>query len=70
MQDDYKISACVVTYNNSSCASIAVESIVKHTKQKELCMYVCDNNSTDNTLDTIKNIDGVKIMNLPKSWFW
>ncbi|MBQ7045479.1 MAG: glycosyltransferase family 2 protein [Clostridia bacterium] len=65
MQDNYKISACVVTYNNSSCAKVAVESVVQHTKSKELCMYVCDNNSTDNTLKTLKEIDGVSVIKLP-----
>lgn len=67
MQDNYKISACVVTYNNSSYAKQAVESVVTHTKMQELCMFVCDNNSTDNTLDTLKNISGVNLIKLPKN---
>ena len=67
MPDNYKISACVVTYNNSSCVKTAVSSVVENTKKKELCMFVCDNCSTDNTLDTLKDIDSLNLIKLDKN---
>ena len=67
MSEKTTVSACVVTYNNQDCAKTAVETVVLNTKNTALSMYVCDNNSTDRTIDSLKDIENVNIIRLPKN---
>ena len=50
-----RVSACIVTYNDSSKALKAIESIVSNTTGVELDFYISDNASQDNFPQTIKN---------------
>ena len=51
-----RVSACIVTYNDSSKASKAIESIISNTTGVGLDLYVSDNASQDNFPETIKNM--------------
>ena len=48
-----KVSACIVTFNNSNSIVSTVSSIINNTKGVELTLYISDNNSSDNTRDII-----------------
>lgn len=59
-----KVSACIVTYNNSEIIINTISSIINNTKNVDLTLYISDNNSTDNTLEIIsKEFPEVKIIN-------
>lgn len=48
------VSACIVTYNNKDKIEATINSILQHTRDVELTLYVVDNNSTDGTADLIE----------------
>lgn len=48
------VSACIVTFNDNYKVINTIESILKHTKGVILNLYIVDNNSTDNTVELIK----------------
>lgn len=56
------ISATIVTFNDGETALEAVKSIVANTKRYPLKLYVFDNGSTDNTVDLIKGVKGVRLI--------
>lgn len=49
------VSASIVTYNNEEIIQKCIQSIIDNTKGVELLLTVVDNNSTDNTVDVVKN---------------
>ena len=51
---DYKVSGCIVTYNNKDKISRTIESLLEYTKGVDFELYVVDNNSTDGTPQFIK----------------
>ena len=51
---DYKVSVCIVTYNNKDKISATINSVIEQTKGVELDFYIVDNNSTDGTAKFIK----------------
>ncbi len=58
-----EVSACIVTYNNGEKAVKAVESLLEHTRGVDLDLYVVDNNSSDNTVELLKdNFPGLNIV--------
>ena len=58
-----KVSACIVTYNNSDSILSAVSSIIEQTKNVDLTLYISDNKSTDNTTEIVqKEYPTVKII--------
>ena len=61
------ISAAIVTYNDGEKAANACRSIIENTKKYPLRLYVIDNASSDNTVELLKNIKGIKIIQNPKN---
>lgn len=55
MDNKIRVSACIATYNDSSKALNAIESIISNTKGVQLDLYISDNASQDNFSETIKN---------------
>lgn len=51
----------IVTYNNQNVIKDAIESIIKYTDGIDYMIVVFDNNSTDNTLEIIKEINNERI---------
>lgn len=62
MQETYKISACIVSYNEAKKLYNAVSSIIENTKNDNFCIYVSDNGSADNCVDAVKALPKVKII--------
>lgn len=60
------LSLAIVTYNNSKIIKDTVQSIVNNIPSEySYKLYIVDNNSTDNTVDIVKNIKGnIKILEL------
>ena len=56
------ISATIVTYNDGETALEAVESLIKNTKKYPLKLYVFDNGSTDNTVELLRGVNGVTLI--------
>ncbi len=50
-----KVSACIVTYNNSEIIVNTVSSILEATKGVELQLFVVDNASTDGTAELVRS---------------
>lgn len=46
-----KASLCIVTYNNKDNIRAVLSSVLEHTKETELTVYICDNSSSDGTAD-------------------
>ena len=51
--DQTLVSVCIVTYNNERTIRDALTSLLNHVKMP-LCVYVCDNASTDQTVSIVK----------------
>ncbi|MDO4743560.1 MAG: glycosyltransferase, partial [bacterium] len=51
---NYRVSACIVTYNESDKIYNCISSILANTKDIDFKLFVVDNGSTDNTVDIIK----------------
>ncbi len=51
---NYKVSGCIVTYNNKNKISRTIESVLEKTKGVDFELFVVDNNSTDGTAKFIK----------------
>ncbi|MGL5972181.1 MAG: glycosyltransferase [Oscillospiraceae bacterium] len=49
-----KITACIVTHNNSKQIIDTIKSILYHTKDLDFRLYISDNKSTDNTISLIR----------------
>lgn len=52
--DKIKVSGCIVTYNNGKIIEKCIRSILEHTKGVDFTLYISDNNSTDHTVQLIK----------------
>jgi abequosyltransferase len=50
-----KLSICIPTYNRSKFLSIALESIALHANRPDIEVFICDNCSTDDTADMVRN---------------
>lgn len=61
------LSAVIVTYNNGEKAEKACKSILENTKRYDVTLYVIDNASSDNTVDLLSKIDGVKVIRQEKN---
>jgi GT2 family glycosyltransferase len=48
------LSIAIVTYNNEKIILRCIESIISHINDLTYQIYVIDNNSSDNTVDTLK----------------
>ncbi len=57
-----KLSVCIVTYNSADVIGSAVSSIKEHTKGVDYKLYISDNASTDNTLETVAEIGNAEII--------
>lgn len=57
-----KITASIVTHNNSDTILDAVSSILKHTKNLYFTLYISDNHSTDETIDILKDINSDRLV--------
>lgn len=63
-----KVSACIVTYNNSDKAKRAVQSLLEHTKGVQLSLYIVDNNSSDDTVKVLRqSYPDVRIIEMGKN---
>lgn len=51
---DYKISGCIVTYNNKKIVGRTIESVLAYTANLPFELFVVDNASTDGTAQYIK----------------
>ncbi len=49
-----RFSCCIVTYNSADNIERALQSIFSVTEKLDFTMYISDNNSTDNTVDIVK----------------
>lgn len=59
MEEQLDLSLAIVTYNNAAIIEKTVKSIIENIpKEKKYRLYIIDNNSSDNTLDIVKNIKG------------
>lgn len=67
MGEKVTVSASVVTYNDIARAPATCKSIIENTKKYPLEFYVIDNASSDGTVDGIKSIDGIKIIQNEKN---
>ncbi|MFI3206199.1 MAG: glycosyltransferase family 2 protein [Clostridia bacterium] len=54
MINNIKLSACIVTYNCADKIEQTVKSVVDKSQNLNLKLYISDNNSTDNTLEIIR----------------
>ncbi len=52
--NDYKVSGCIVTYNNKDKVCRTIESLLEKTKGVNFELFVVDNNSSDGTAKLIK----------------
>ncbi len=50
-----RITAGIVTYNNSETIYNCIASVLEHTKLKDFKLYVYDNGSTDSTVEIVQN---------------
>lgn len=54
-----KISFAIVTYNNADIIQNTISSLINNIpEQYNYCLYIIDNNSTDKTIDIVKEIKG------------
>lgn len=53
MSADFFVTASIVTYNDANRAPQTVESVIKHTQKYPLKLYVIDNASNDDTIDSV-----------------
>ena len=53
------LSIAIVTYNNEKIILRCIESIISHINDLTYQIYVIDNNSSDNTVDTLKFHDKI-----------
>ena len=51
---DYRVSGCIVTYNNKDKIARTIESVLAQTQGVKFTLYVVDNASTDGTAQFIK----------------
>lgn len=51
---DYKVSGCIVTYNNKDKIARTIDSVLEQTTGVPFTLYVVDNASTDGTPDFIR----------------
>lgn len=51
---EYKVTGCIVTYNNKDKIDRTIESILHYTKGVDFTLYISDNNSSDGTAEHIK----------------
>lgn len=49
-----KVTGSIVTYNNSDIICECISSVLKHTRHLEFTLYVVDNASTDDTVETVR----------------
>ena len=57
MNEQKKLSLCIVTYNNSDKIGNAVSSLKEQTKGIDYTLYISDNASLDNTVEKVLEID-------------
>ena len=50
---DILVTGCIVTYNNAHCVGECIESILRETKRDDFQLYVSDNCSQDQTVDSV-----------------
>ena len=63
-----KVSISIVTYNNADKICDLLHSIIQYTKRVSYKIYVVDNCSSDNTIETIKdNFPSVHVLQLEKN---
>lgn len=62
MQSENYISCAVVTYNNGEKAANICKQLVYYTKKYPLKFYVIDNASIDDTVEKIKHIQGITLI--------
>ncbi len=59
-----QLSICIVTYNNSEVIGQAVSSIKQFTKGVDYRLFISDNASVDNTIQTVlENFENAEIIN-------
>lgn len=61
--ENYKVSGCIVTYNNKDIIGKTIKSVLDCTKDVDFELFVVDNGSTDGTVELIeKNFPKVRVI--------
>lgn len=68
--ENYKVSGCIVTYNNKDIIERTIKSVLDCTKGVEFELFVVDNGSTDGTAELIeKSFPQVKVIRSENNGF-
>lgn len=59
-----KVSVCIVTYNNSDIVLDCIKSMIEFSKNVHLEFFIVDNNSTDDTLEKIRQFNNALSQNI------
>lgn len=57
-----KVSASIVTYNNIDSIKKCIKSLLENTAGVQFSLSVYDNNSTDGTLEYLKSVDNINLV--------
>ena len=65
MENEFLLSAAIVSYNCAKETQAAAKSILEHTKIQDFSLYIIDNNSDDKKL--LENIKGATLIEYPEN---